>query len=152
GGGGEWRGVVRGGVGVGDGGLPLAHLPGHLLAGGREDAFDVFASAERVGAVVGALAGVVADVEAADGDAVLPAGGGVGDLVVAEDAVAGEVVDAELLAGGALAADVDLLLPQHGSLLGEEERTRAFGTRTRRAAHEVSVPPLRSFVFFCPLY
>jgi hypothetical protein len=41
-------------------------------------------------------AGVVADVEGAGADQVLAAGLGVADLVVAEDAVAAEVLDADL--------------------------------------------------------
>ena len=96
--------------GVGDGGLLAVQLGRRLVAQRGEDGLDVLAGAERVGAEVGALASVVAGVEAPDGDAVLALGLGVGDLVVAEDAVAPQVLDAQPLLGGPLPPDVDLLL------------------------------------------
>ena len=68
---------------------------------------------QGVGAKIGAGAGIVADLEAADADAILAAGGRVGDLVIAEDAIAAEVLDAELPFHGALAADVDLFFAEH---------------------------------------
>src|SRR5262249_22492888 len=52
--------------------------------------------------------------ETADADAVLAAAGRVGDLVVAEDAVAAEVLDAEFALQAALAAEVDLFFAEHG--------------------------------------
>src|SRR5204863_8996926 len=103
--------------GVGDGGLAAAQLGRGLVAQGGEDGFDVLAGAQGVGAEVGALAGVVADVEAADADPVLPAGGRVGHLVVAEDAVAAQVLDLELLRGRPLAPDVNLLFAEHRAAL-----------------------------------
>src|SRR4051812_49526959 len=47
----------------------------------------------------------------------LPAGGRVGHLVVAEDAVAAQVLDLELLRGRPLAPDVDLLFAEHRAAL-----------------------------------
>src|SRR5262249_47873370 len=58
-------------------------------------------------------AGVVAGGEAADADAVLAAAGRVGHLVVAEDAITAEVLDAELALDGPLPADVDLFFAEH---------------------------------------
>src|SRR5205085_663303 len=53
------------------------------------------------------------DLEAADADAVLPAADGVADLVVAEDAVAAEVLDDELALDRPLSPDVDLFFTKH---------------------------------------
>src|SRR5262249_9823427 len=78
-----------------------------------EDGLDVLAGAQRVGAEVGALAGVVADVEAANGDLVAAARGRVGDLVVREDPVPAEVADGEVLLRGTAAAQVDLFFTKH---------------------------------------
>ena len=78
----------------------------------------MFASAKGVGFVIGAVAGVVADVEAANTDAILPAARGIADLIIAEDAIAAQVLNAELTLGGTLAADVDLFFAQHGSISG----------------------------------
>ena len=56
---------------------------------------------EGVGAEIGAGAAIVADLEAADADAILAAGRRVGDLIIAEDAVAADVLNAELAFGPA---------------------------------------------------
>src|SRR5262249_47649047 len=101
---------------------------------------DVLAGAEGVGAKVGAGAGVVADLEAADADAVLAAGGRVAHLVVAEDAVAAEVLDAELALHRPPAAQVGLFFPEHvrpGLLVPTLLRGNAL---TRRSAS----PPRRA--------
>src|SRR5438132_1184147 len=96
-----------------DGGLAATQLRRRLVLEGGQDGLDMLAGAQRVGAEVGAFAGIVAQVEAANADAIGAAGGRVADLVVAEDAVAAQVLDAQLLLGGPLAANVDLLLAQH---------------------------------------
>ena len=76
-----------------DGGLLLLEVRRQFVLEVVEDGLDVLAGAERVGLEVRAGAGVVADLEPADGDRVLPAGLGVGDAVVGEDAVLAEVLD-----------------------------------------------------------
>jgi hypothetical protein len=106
--------VVQVDLRAGDGGLALPQVRRGLVAQRLEDGLDVLAGAEGVGLEVGAGAGVVADLEAADTDLVLAAGGGVGDAVVAEDAVLAQVLDGKLLGAGALPAEVDLFFPQHG--------------------------------------
>src|SRR5207248_994415 len=80
--------VVQGEFGAGDRGLTLAELGGGVGAEGGQDGLNMLAGAQGVGLEVGALAEVVADVKAADADAVLPAAGRVGHPVVTEDAVA----------------------------------------------------------------
>ena len=90
-----------------NGGFAAAQLRRRLFAQRGEDGFDVFASAECVGAKVGAFTGIVADVEAANADTILPAGLGIGDLVIAENAIAAEVLNAELALHASLAPDVD---------------------------------------------
>jgi hypothetical protein len=98
---------------VSDGRLAAAELHRRLVAQRHQHRLDVLAGAQRVGAEVGAFAGVVERLEAADRHPVLPARPRIGHLVVAENAVAAQVLDAELPLGRALAADVDLLLAQH---------------------------------------
>src|SRR5262249_44272040 len=88
-----------------DRGLTLANRGRRILAEGGEDGFDMLAGAEGVGAKVGTGTGVVADVKAADADPILPARGRVGHLVVAEDSIAAEVLNAKLSLGGPLPAD-----------------------------------------------
>src|SRR5207302_7370436 len=122
----------------GDGGLALLEVGRQLAAGAFQHGLDVLAGAEGVGPVVGAGAGVVADLEAADGNLVLAAGGRVGDAVVGEDAVLAEVLDAELALAGALAADVDLLFAEH---TGRSFRGAAYDPATAaRAARKASRP------------
>src|SRR5579884_2612396 len=99
-----------------DVGLAAADGGRRVVAQHGQDGLDVLAGAQRVGLEVGALTEVVADVEAADADAVLAAAGRVGHLEVAEDAVAPQVGDLELLLGGAAAAQVDLFLAEHRAL------------------------------------
>src|SRR5882724_1237667 len=92
-------------LGSGDGRLALADVRWRLVLQGFEDGLDVLAGAERVGLEVGTGAGVVASVKAANGDGVRAAGRRVGDVEVAEDALAASVLDAEPAGASALAAE-----------------------------------------------
>src|SRR5262249_27033923 len=105
--------VVEVHLGPRDGRLAALQRGRRLGAQGGEYALDVLTGAKRVGAEIGAGTAVVADLEAADADAVLPAGGGVADLVVAEDAVAAEVLDDELPLDRPLPPDIDLFFAEH---------------------------------------
>src|SRR6185437_13154824 len=86
-----------------------------------EHRLDVLAGAEGVGFEIGAGAGVVADVEAADVDFVLPLGLGVGDAEFGVDAVLAEVFNGELAGFRPLPAQVDLFFAEHSRPRGSGE-------------------------------
>src|SRR5262249_31005782 len=139
--------VLEEDLGEGDGRLLAAQLDGGLLAQGGQDGLDVLAGAQGVGAEVGALAGVVADVEAADRNPVLPPRLGVADLVVAEDAVAAQVLDLEPLLGRPLPADVDRFLAQHSS----PPEGRGGSPRSTRITRKKRRKCLLLTSLFCPV-
>src|SRR5262249_47265916 len=49
-------------------------------------------------------------------DAILPAGRRIGDLIIAEHAIASEVLNAKLSLRGAAAAEINLFLAEHAGL------------------------------------
>ena len=113
--------VIEGDLGSYDGGFAaLDRFAVGLEA--FQDGFDVLAGAEGVRLEVRASAGVIAGVEPADGDGVLPLGLGVCNTVVGEDAVLPEVFDGQIGGAGALAAEVNLFFAEHRLVSGRARR------------------------------
>jgi hypothetical protein len=105
-----------------DGRLLLLQMRRNFVLQVIEHRLDVLAGAERVGLEVRAGADVVPDLEAPDGNRVLPAGLRVGHPVVGEHAVLAQVLDLELDRLRPLPADVDLDLAEHGYSLARDSR------------------------------
>src|SRR5207249_3536834 len=89
--------------------------------------------------------GVVADLEAANGDLVLPAGRRVGDLIVAEDLIFGETFDLELPFECPLPANVDLLFAKHApNPLAGDGLVNTLSYQEVLLGSEASLPPAQT--------
>src|SRR5262249_51884355 len=108
--------IVKVNLRMRDGSLSAAQLRRRLFTQRCQHRLDVLAGAQRVGAKLRTFAGVISDIKPSNADAILPAGRRIGDLIIAEHAIASEVLNAKLSLRGAAAAEINLFLAEHAGL------------------------------------
>jgi hypothetical protein len=101
-----------------DGCFFLLEMSGEIDLERIDYSLDVFACAERIGFEIRAIASIVAEVEAADGNGVLAAGIGIGNAIIREYAILAKILNLKLASLGPLAAKINLFLAKHESVPG----------------------------------